>query len=152
MGDIYVELGNFEQAETSYRKALSLRHHITDNPERVGQTYFVYGKLLVNIKEYSRAETHLLQASVYFQKTKGKELQQVEAFVLLGRLKGKEKKEEAEECISKADEILSNNGTIRRIPVDILVKLCDFYEAVGNERKFQYYRDTMYNMLKEELA
>jgi tetratricopeptide (TPR) repeat protein len=152
MGDIYVELGNFKEAETHYRKALSLCHHIADSPKRVGQTYFDYGKLLMEIKEYGRAEKQLLHATTYFENTKGKELQQIESLILLGRLKSKENRREAEEVIRKAVKILSNNGDIKEMPIDILIKLCDFYETIDDEQRFHYYRDTLYKMLKEELA
>lgn len=145
MGNIHVALGNTEEAETRFRKALVFSKYVADSPDRIGRTHLNYGKLLITKGDVQQAEEQLSHAIKFLERTESKEPHLIDALVTLANLK------QEEEWIKKVDKTLSFKNSIRNVPVDIFLKMCNFYESNGDEKKFEHYRNLTFEKLKEGL-
>jgi tetratricopeptide (TPR) repeat protein len=143
LGNIHVALGKLQDAKMRYRKALAYSEYVDDSPDRIGRTHLAFGKLLIEVGEKENAEEQLLLAVESFQEIEIKKAHHIEALITLGELN------KSTELFNSVDEILTDRMHTNVISVDNIIKLCDFYESVGNKPKFEHYQNFLYRKLKE---
>ncbi|MCH5585171.1 tetratricopeptide repeat protein [Shimazuella sp. AN120528] len=141
MGSILTQLGQLDEAKIRYQKSLDLVSYVSKNSPLIADTYYRFGKLLRDRKEYKEAEQQLLLATKYSEKTNDIDTR-LHSYATLGDVQLKlNKKSSASESFNKVRELLDSPNDENVVTVDIYIMLSDFYSIIGDESMLKHYQD-----------
>lgn len=147
LGTAYMQMSQWEDAETCFEFALEIREHVTD-PHEVIRTYCSLGHVYL-VKEKADQARDILKQALDWSEKYNDSLQLNTALLLMGQLMKKlGHHAEAIEYFKKSAQVASKYKFKQKLYLSYY-ELANCYEQIGNEEGFKEATELMFKAQKE---